>query len=390
MTANAHDSFQPFAIQEVSRAAVAENLALLAGRLGGGTRLCPVVKADCYGHGLDVLMPVFVERADALAVAQPVEAFAARQFGWPGPLLVLFPPFAAAGRRPVETFAELIAQQATLTVTEADQLDLLAAAARQAGRDADVHIKIDTGMSRSGSMPDRAADLARQVRATAGLNLTGLYSHMATADESDPDGRAFAGRQREQFIDIVGQIGGREELTLHLSNSAGVIDLPDTHLDMVRPGIAVYGYPPSDQLEIQLPFRPAMRVRSWLTQVRDLPAGATCGYGRTYRFEKPARAGLVPIGYGDGYLRALSNRSSMRVAGVDCPVRGRVSMDQVILDLTDAPASAGVGEPVEVVSDDPAAPHSVVNLARLAGTISYEITCALGGQRIARQAAEGP
>ena len=152
---------------------------------------------------------------------------------------------------------------------------------------------------------------------------------------------------------------------------------------MIRPGIALYGYQPSDQISTRLPLRPCLRLTGRLMQVKDVPAGSRCGYGLTYRFDRPSRTGLVPVGYGDGYLRSLSNRATMRIRGRDVPIRGRVAMDQIIIDLTDV-AGAKVGDEVEIISSDPSAPHSVENLARLAGTIPYEITVRLG-RRVRRR-----
>ena len=146
---------------------------------------------------------------------------------------------------------------------------------------------------------------------------------------------------------------------------------------MVRPGIAVYGYQPSDQMHHRLPLRPALRLTGKLMQVKTVPAGSRCGYGLTHTFDRDTRVGLVPVGYGDGYLRSFSGKTSVRLDGVSVPICGRVSMDQVTVDLTAVP-SAKVGDVVEIISADPAAPHSVENLARLAGTIPYEITCRLG------------
>jgi hypothetical protein len=209
-----------------------------------------------------------------------------------------------------------------------------------------------------------------------------LYTHFATADEAD---QSYALAQLENFRGVVDVCGG-DDLTIHAANSAACIDLPESHFDMIRPGIAVYGYQPSDQMHNILPLRPCLRLRSLLMQIKDLPAGSSVGYGLTHTFDRAARVGLVPVGYADGYPRGLSGKASMRIAGVDIPVCGRVAMDQVIVDLSEVP-SVQIGDEVEVISSDPSTPHSVENLARLAGTIPYEITCGLGG-RINRTAVE--
>lgn len=148
---------------------------------------------------------------------------------------------------------------------------------------------------------------------------------------------------------------------------------------MVRPGVAMYGYQPSDEMHKRLPLRPIFRLVGRVAQVKDVPAGTYVGYGRTYRFDRPARVGLMPIGYADGYCRAFSNRAVMRIQGRVAPVRGRVSMDQTVIDLTGTP-DVKIGDEVEIVSNEVDAPNSVENLAKLANTIPHEFTCKLGAR----------
>ena len=164
---------------------------------------------------------------------------------------------------------------------------------------------------------------------------------------------------------------------MHAANSAATIDLPEAHFNMVRLGIALYGYRPSDGLIHDMALKPCMAVFAKLIAVKHLPKGSRSGYGLVHEYNRDSRVGIVPIGYGDGYFRNLSDRAVVRVMGVDAPVCGRVSMDQMTIDITDIPA-AKVGDEVEIISSDPSAPNSVENLARLAGTIPYEITCHLG------------
>ncbi len=371
---------------EISAAAVRENLATLRRHVGGSVKLCAVVKADCYGHGLDLLYPVLAKSADAFAVSTPAEAVRLRTLGATQPILMFFSPCAFGNNGDCRAILdELIGRDVTMTVVCPEELALLTEAVKRRRRPASVHVKIDTGMTRSGVLCERAPGLVQALRAAEGVRLTGLYTHFATADEVD---KAFTHQQLARFLATVDACGGRQGLCLHAANSAATIDLPETHLDMVRPGIAMYGYAPSDDLAARLPLQPALSIRGPLMQVKDIPPGARCGYGLTHEFDGAARLGLVPIGYGDGYPRALSNRATVRVGGVDCPVRGRVSMDQLIVDLSKAPG-VKVGDRVEIVSPDPQSPHSVEGLARLSGTIPYEITCRLTGSRIRRVAVEG-
>jgi len=360
---------------EISSAAVTHNLALLRQGLPHGTKLCAVVKADCYGHGLDLLLPVIGQQADRLAVATPDEAIHLRRLGYPGPILVFFSACAFSDHKDLrDALEELIVQRVTLTVVSPAEALAVAEAACRVHAQAEVHVKLDTGMARSGLPLNQVRELTDTCRQAPSVRLAGLYTHFATADEIDKD---YAREQLRRFLSAADGAGGRDGLTLHAANSAGTIDLPATHLDMVRPGIAMYGYQPSDDMHNRLLLRPALRLWGRLMQIKDVPAGSRCGYGLTYAFDRDSRVGLVPIGYADGYFRSLSNRASMRIRGRDVPIRGRVSMDQIIIDLTDVPA-ARVGDEVEIISSDPVAPHSVENIARLANTIPYEITCRLG------------
>ena len=359
----------------ISAAAIRHNVRLLRERTGPAVKLCAVVKADCYGHGLPPLMGLLEELADSLAVATADEAIQLRRLGYEGPILMLLPPCGCGDRQQLrDMLVELIAANVTLTVCRRAEIEAIARGAGHVGGMGEVHVKIDTGMHRGGVEAGAAVELIALARERAGVRLAGLYTHFAAADEAD---KTFTRRQLQCFVEVVEAAGGRSGLTLHAANSAAAIDLPETHLDMIRPGIAVYGCQPSAELASHLPLRPALRLTAPLMLTKTVPAGGRCGYGLTHTFPQAARIGLVPVGYGDGYPRCLSNRSTMRIAGRDVPVRGRVSMDQVIVELTDVP-EAGVGDEVEVICDDPAAPHSAENLARLAGTIPYEITCALG------------
>jgi len=360
---------------EISASAVETNLALLRRRIGPAVKICAVVKANCYGHGLETLLGLIAERADCLGVATGEEAIHLRALGYERPILMFFSPCARAdGPELRDSLEELIAEGVTLTVVSAGEVPLVAAAARRVKVEAQVHVMIDAGMARSGIPADAAAALIGLVRQADGLRLRGLYTHFATADEAD---KSFTRYQLARFQAAVDAAGGRAGLTLHAANSSATIDLPETHLDMVRPGIAIYGVLPSDDLLDPLPLQPCLRLTGRLMQIKDVRAGSCCGYGLTYCFGRDSRVGLVPVGYGDGYMISLSDKATMRIRGRDVPVRGRVSMDQTIIDLTDVD-EARVGDEVEIISADPASGHSVANLARLAGTIPYEITTRLG------------
>lgn len=360
---------------EISASAIQHNVRAVRTLLPRGTRVCPVVKANAYGHGLRHIVSVLGQCADMLGVATAAEAVEVRQYGWQRPLLT----FATAAASAAGNLADLVAQDVTLTVTSTDELALLAEITRKVDRPAEIHVKIDTGMGRSGVLPDQARALVEKVRASGWVRMTGMYTHLACAEEKD---KSSALEQLRHFDRTVDACGGRDGLTLHAANSAATIDIAQSRYDMVRPGLAIYGCQPGDDMMTLLPLRPALRLWAPVVQVKHVPAGAATGYGLTYRFAEPARLALVPVGYADGYFRSLSNLASMRVRGVDCPVRGRVSMDQAVIEVTRVP-DVRIGDAAEIISADPKAPHSLENLARLSQTIPYELVTRLG-DRITR------
>ena len=351
----------------ISASAVRHNIALVRSCIGPGVKLCPVVKDDCYGHGMDVLYPVLSGLVDGFAVASPHEALALRRRGYKGFVLCLL----SAYFDELDVQDELVRQSITQTVMSKTALASIRAAAERVGATAQIHLKVDTGMGRLGVPVRQAADLIRAIRELADVELSGIYTHFATADETD---KSTALCQLEEFRSILPVDGN---LMVHAANSAATIDLPQAHFDMVRLGIALYGYHPSDGLVHAMDLKPCMGVFAKLIAVKHLPKGSRSGYGLTHEYARDSRVGIVPIGYGDGYFRSLSDRAVVRINGQDSPVCGRVSMDQMTVDITDIP-EAKVGDVVEVISPDPQAPNSVEKLAYLAGTIPYEITCHLG------------
>lgn len=373
-------SLNDYLVAEISASALKANIAVIRRELKPTTKLCFVAKSNCYAHGWLQCMDAVAPLVDWVTVATPEEALAVRRSGWNRPLLLLmasgFP-----GAMAQERLRQLISQDVTLTLASPADLPIIAAAAAQVGRPALVHVKIDSGMTRSGVLPPAAPALMSQARRQAGISVTGVYSHFAAADEKD---KTSARGQLKCFLDAVQACGNDAQgLIRHMAASAGTIDLPESHLDMVRVGTALYGHQPSDDMLRQMPLKGVMRVVARLSQVKDVPAGSYVGYGRHYRFDKPAKIGLVPIGYTDGYWRAFSNRAVMRIGGRDVPVRGRVCMDQTIIELTGVP-NVKVGDEVEIVGRDAAAPNSIENLARLAGTITPDLMTRFNSTRIRR------
>ncbi len=352
----------------ISASAVRHNLKVLRGLIAPGVKLCPVVKDDCYGHGMDVLYPVLADMVDGFMVAAPTEALELRTRGFKGFLLC----FLSAYFDDLAVQEELIEQEVTQTVMSKSALQAISAAAVRCGKSAAVHLKIDSGMGRLGVPAHQAKRLISLIADEPLVELTGVYTHFATAGEAD---RAFMLEQLARFRAALPN--GEAGLVRHAANSAALISAPDTHLDMVRPGLAVYGCHQAGHLRADIDLRPCMAVEAKLIAIKKMPSGSHSGYGRTHRYTRESRVAIVPIGYGDGYFRCLSSRSAVRMHGLEAPVCGRVSMDQITVDVTDIPA-VEVGDTVEIIAADAAAPNSVENLARLAGTIPYEITCQMG------------
>lgn len=369
-------------IAEVSTGAIEHNLRHLRSLLTPGCGLWPVVKADAYGLGLRGVWPTLARSSDGLCVSNAREALELRDWGYEGGLLMLFPMGARARVGSPEDLARLVNLDIEMTVASVDEIEMLTAAAHQVHHRAKLHLKVDTGMHRGGASLEDAAELARTIAERKDCALAGVYTHFATAEDADV---RFTQRQLDRFLDWARSTESvPKSARRHAANSGALLSLAASHLDLVRPGLSVYGYRPAVHLERAAELLPALRLVTHVMQTKRVSQGEGCGYGLTHRFERDSRIGLVPIGYADGYLRALSNRSVMRVRETEVPCRGAVAMDQIILDLTDVP-EAVVGDEVEIVSPDSSAGNAVERLAEQAGTIPYEILTRLGARIERRQ-----
>jgi len=376
---------------EIRVDAIRRNLAAIRKRVGPKRAICVAVKANAYGHGLQQVLPVLAhDGIEQVAVANLPEALQARQLGWQRPILCLGPLSAIRDERVVrEVVREAIQGRVSFTIPSTDELLLIGAEALQLNRRARVEIKIDTGMGRMGLLPQPAEEVVAEAIAHPGIILDGVYTHFASADESD---LTFARQQLSEFVRWTERLrrNGLKLGTIHAANSAATFRLPGSHLDKVRCGLAVYGYCDSLSENRSTELAPTMRVVSRLTAVRKLPPGHAVGYGRTFTTQHESLIGIVPIGYADGYSRQLSNNAVMTLEPIrnqgcrTVPVVGRISMDQTTVDLSEA-GDVRVGDPVTIIDDDPQAPHSVEALARQLETIPYEIT-ALVGERVRRVA----
>lgn len=355
---------------EIDLAALRHNFSQVRQRVGSQTAILAVVKSDAYGHGM---LPVARELAEAGAeffgVSKCWEALKLRSAGIQQPILVL------AGMEAEDALA-VLAHDLRPAVYRLDHCQLLERAAQHAGKQARIHLKLDTGMGRLG-IP--VADLGPFLDQLAGLkhvHVEGVFSHLATSDESD---KAFSQEQLARFRSALQMLHDRSiSFTYaHIANSGAVMDIPEAHYQLVRPGIMLYGSPPSEDILSPAPLRPVMALKTKILQVKWVPAGHSIGYGRAFVCSRPTRIATIAVGYDDGYPRVLSNRGEALVHGVRVPIVGRISMNIVTLDVTHVP-QASPDDEVVLLGTQGAERISAEEIAQKAHTISYEIYCAIG------------
>ena len=355
---------------EVNLDHVAHNVRWLA-RRARPAALMAVVKADGYGHGaVPVARVALANGATWLGVATPEEGIALRRAGIEADVLVLgaFLP----GQEEAYLDAGL---QATLCHWPGAEALGRAGVAR--GRRVPVHVKVDTGMGRLGVLPAEAPDFIARVASHPGLELVGVYTHLATADEPD---QTYALAQLKAFREVLAQCAARgvHVPLAHAANSAALLVLDGASFGLVRAGIAVYGLQPSRHVALtaKAPLRPALSLKARLASVKRLPAGHGVSYGCTYVTETDTNVGVVPLGYADGYSRRLSGRAQVLVRGRRCPVIGRICMDQCMVDLGDLEVQAG--EEVVLIGRQGQEEITADEVAEWMDTISYEVVCHIG------------
>lgn len=367
----------------ISRDAIHHNLRLIRQRLLPGTKICAMVKADAYGHGADLICDTLcnfesdhlptpavdilgvgcMEEAAGLAeTSLPVLVLRAVENGYVGP-----------ARQAIE---HAIRAGWVLTIGSCSCADDIARIAMSLHKRAMVHVMIDSGMTRCGCSIESLSELLKKIDSQTSLSLYSLGTHLATADApNDPYIIEQLGRFRSATDSFINQ---RERKPIRtVANSGGIFFAPATHMNMVRPGISMYGIDPTCTPNMNRPLKPVAKWVANLISILDAKAGACIGYGRTWRADRDTRIGLVPVGYADGYSRCFGGRAMMIVNGVGVPVVGRVSMDLVTLDLHDVP-QAQIGDDVVVMDDDPMSPASPYALADLANTIPYELLTRIG------------
>ncbi len=335
------------------------------------TRLMAVVKADGYGHGdAEVARAALAAGADWLAVALVEEGVRLRQAGLAAPILIL-------GYIPPESLSAVIQYRLTPAITDISTLMLMEDEARRQRRKVGIHLKVDTGMGRLGPRDTGGLDLAKRTLTSSHLELEGIFTHFATADDED---KGYTNAQLDKFKRLVETIKREKpQVIAHCANSAAAIEIPQAFFDMVRIGISLYGLYPSGQVKKLIPLKPVMSLHTSIAFIKDVPAGTAISYGRTYVTSRPSRIATLPLGYADGLFRTLSGKAEFLIQGRRVPQIGRICMDYTMADITDLP-EAEVGEPVVVFGSQGQEHISADELAQLTGTISYEILCAVSAR----------
>jgi alanine racemase len=357
---------------EIDRGALAHNTAVFRELAGPERALLAVVKGDAYGHGLvPVARTVLEAGADWLGVFWHGEGLRLREAGIEAPVLVF-------GATPAPALPAALATGLRLTVASPAAAAELAASREAAPGPVRAHLKLETGTNRQGLREAELPAVADVLR-TAGIDIEGAYTHFA--DIEDTTDHAFAQKQLQRFQGLLGALGGfgvRPHLA-HASCSAAAILFPETRFGLVRAGIGLYGLWPSKETRVsaaergrnRLGLRAAMTWKTRIAQIKDVPAGEFVGYGRTFRATRPTRVAVLPVGYADGYPRTLSGAAHVLAAGVRAPVLGRICMNMTMVDVTDAPAAAG--DEVVLLGRQGDEAITAEDLARMAGTINYEI-----------------
>jgi alanine racemase len=353
---------------EIDLSAIGNNTRCIKELVGENVQVLASLKADGYGHGaLKVARTVLHNGATMLGVATVSEATPLREAGITAPILVF-------GYVPLWQMREAVRQDLTVTLYASESAHALSRAAQALQKTVKVHVKVDTGMARLGIRFEEINDLLallREIKQLPGLELEGIFTHFAKADSSDKEHVQLQLARFKHVLEIVEAHGLRPPIA-HAANSAATLSLPEAHFQMVRPGIALYGLDPSEDVRVPANFRAALSFKTQIAQVKMIPEGEYISYGCTYQTDRPTRIAVIPVGYADGFRRTPNNWGSVLVHGETAPIRGRVCMDQCMIDVTHLP-QARMGDEVVLIGQQGNATLTAEMVAQRLGTISYEV-----------------
>ncbi|HEX2938776.1 MAG TPA: alanine racemase [Ruminiclostridium sp.] len=361
---------------EVDADCIAFNYHAIRNYIHEGCKFMAIVKADAYGHGAPFVAGEFEALgADYFGVSNMEEALQLRNSGIKKPILIL-------GYTPSEYAGEMISKNITQTVLDLQYAKELSKAAQSAGGTLKTHIKIDTGMSRIGFLYHDAENNSGsvneilEVSSLPALDLEGIFTHFAVSDEPE---KGFTKIQFARFMDIIEKLSqkGLNFRLRHCCNSAGLLNFPEMQLDMVRPGIILYGMTPSEGMPLPIELKPTMALKTVISQVKTLAGGTAISYGMKYVTDGEKRVATLPVGYADGFARCLSNRADVLICGKRARIIGRVCMDQCMIDVSEIDEAAE-NKVVTVIGRDGGDTVSMEEIAGFMGTINYETACLIG------------
>lgn len=371
-TGTTHNSILRTTRAEVDLSKIGHNLSIVRKLVSPNVKIMGVVKANAYSHGItEVAHYLQSSNIDMLGVAFTNEAITLRRAGITTPILVFY-------GTSKEEFSLVTKYDLVMTLTSFKMMENLHDYLNASGTRVQVHVKIDTGMGRIGVQYNEAPQLIEKVLRQPNIDLDGVYSHLATSDGSDPE---YLRLQLERFDTVLTDINklGVEINNVHIANSGGIMSAPDSHFNMVRPGIMLYGYSPGEYMPDTIHLKPALSLKSSIGFVKEVDKGVSISYGRRYATEKAARIGTIPIGYADGYNRLLTNKGEALIHGRRYPVVGTVCMDQIMVDLG-LDTTISVGDEVTLMGSDGNEAINGWDIARHIGTIPYEILCAISAR----------
>lgn len=353
---------------DINLDAIHHNLSLAKSRINKNTELMAVIKADGYGHGANQIAKYCDDVIDRYAVAIPEEGIDLRNAGFTKPINLL-------GYTHPSQYEDVINYDLIPAIFTLDTARELSEMAMSMNRTVKIHIKLDTGMSRIGFADnDESADIIKEISLLPNLEIDGIFSHFARADEKD---KSVARCQFDRFTDFINKLKSRgvEIQSCHISNSAGIMELSDMNLQIVRSGIITYGLYPSEEMDKEnFKIIPAMELKSQVSFVKTLKEGTPVGYGGTYVTDKETVVATVPVGYADGYPRSLSNKGRVIIKGQSAPIVGRVCMDQFMVDVTHI-NGVKQGDEVTLMGEDGDEFISCEEVSDLAGSFNYEFVC---------------
>ncbi len=356
--------------------AIYRNIEEARKRIGNDTKIMAIVKANAYGHGAVEVAGAIKDKVYGFAVATVREAITLRESGVTNPILVL-------GYVCKAEYETVILNDITFAILTKEMARDISECAVRINKTATCHIKINTGMNRIGFPTNsQSIDEIEEITGYDGLDCEGIFMHFATADCED---KTYSREQYERFMEMLAELEQRNVTfrIRHCANSATIVDMPEYKLDMVREGIILYGLKPSEEVDREMKYYPALELKSHVIFVKELPAGESVSYGRTYITKAPTKVATVAIGYADGYPRALSNKGYVLVHGKKAPVIGRVCMDQMRIDVTDID-NVQVEDVVTVVGRDGDEEITFEELGRLADRFNYEFVCDIS-ERVERK-----